>query len=110
MFYNRLFVSPLPSRLLSYWVSLVFFVSDHVESEQRKETERGAEGGSGVRNDEKAPCFEGRMGIEDSMDCGEGILKDTNATVDCQPLLRQPQEDVSTTTEKREEDGRGIGR
>jgi len=35
------------------------------------------------------------------MDCLEEILGDTNATVECQPLLRQPQEDTSTTTEAR---------
>ena len=44
------------------------------------------------------------------MDCGEEILGDTNATVECQSVLRQPQEDMSTTTEAREEDERGIGK
>jgi len=74
-----------------------------VASEQSDETERGAVGGSDVRNNAKAPCVEGRSGVEDSMDCGEEILGDTNATVECQPLLRQPQEDMSTTREAREE-------
>ena len=49
----------------------------------------------------KAPYVEGRPDVEDLMDCLEEILGDTNATVECQPLLRQPQEDTSTTTEAR---------
>ena len=44
------------------------------------------------------------------MDCGEEILGDTNVTVECQPLLRQPQEDLSTTTEVREEEEHGRER
>ena len=44
------------------------------------------------------------------MDCGKEILGDTNVTVKCQPLLRQPQEDMSTTTEVREEEEHGRGR
>jgi hypothetical protein len=40
------------------------------------------------------------------MDYGEGILGDTNAMVECQPLLRQPQEDMSTRTSAREEEER----
>ena len=43
------------------------------------------------------------------MDCGEEILGHTNATVECQPLLRQPQEDMSNTTEAREEEKRERG-
>ena len=39
-----------------------------VASEQSEEPEQGAVGGSDVRNDAKAPCVEGRPGIEDSMD------------------------------------------
>jgi len=38
--------------------------STGVESEQSNEPDRGAVSGSNVRNDEKAPCFEGRLGIE----------------------------------------------
>jgi len=72
--------------------------STGVESDQSEEPERGAVGGRDVRNDEKAPCFEGEdWGVEDSVDCGEGILGDRNATVEC-----QPQDDMSTTMEVRE--------
>jgi len=81
-----------------------------VASEQSEEPERGAVGRSDVRNDAKAPCIKGRPGVEESMDCGEVILGDTNATVECQPLLRQPQEDMSTTTEAREKEERGRGK
>ena len=81
--------------------------STGVASEQSEEPERGAVGGSDVRNNVKAPCVEGRPGVEDSIYCGEEILGDTNATVECQPLLRHPQEDMSTTTEGREEKERG---
>ena len=84
--------------------------STGVASEQSAEPERGAVGGSDVRNDAKAPCVEGRPGVENSMDCGEDILGDTNATVECLPLLRQPQEDMSTTTMMREEEERGRGK
>ena len=80
-----------------------------VASEQSDETERGAVGGSDVRNNAKAPCVEGRSGVEDSMDCGEEILGDTNATVECQPLLRQPQEDMSPTTQARRKRNEGEG-
>ena len=41
------------------------------------------------------------------MACGEETLGDTNATVECQPLVRQPQEDMSTTTETRNEEKGG---
>ena len=44
------------------------------------------------------------------MVCGENTLEDTNATVECQTLHRQPQEDTSTTTEAREEQERGRGK
>jgi len=44
------------------------------------------------------------------MDCGEEILGDTNATVECQSLLRQLQEDTSTTTVAREVEERGRGK
>jgi len=44
------------------------------------------------------------------MDCGEEILGDTNATVECQPLFWQPQEDMSTTKDSREEQERGKGK
>jgi len=64
--------------------------STGVASEHSEEPEQGAVGRSDVRNDAKAPCIDGRPGIEDSMDCGEEILGDTNVTVECQPLLRQP--------------------
>jgi len=84
--------------------------STGVASEQSEEPERGAVGGSEVRNDAKAPCVEGRPGVEDSVHCGEEILGDTYATVECQTLLRQPQEDMSTTTVAREEEERGRGR
>jgi len=43
------------------------------------------------------------------MDRGEEILGDTNATVECQPLLRQSQEDMSTTTEVRGKRNEGEG-
>jgi len=38
-----------------------------------------------------------------------GDIRDTNATVKCQPLLRQSQEDINTTTEAREKEERGRG-
>ena len=41
--------------------------------EQSEELERGAVGGSDVRNDAKAPCVERRQGVGDSMDCGQEI-------------------------------------
>ena len=44
------------------------------------------------------------------MDCGKEVLGDTKATVECQPLLWQPQEDAITSTEAREEEDRGSGR
>jgi len=44
------------------------------------------------------------------MDCGEEILGDTNASVECQPLLRQPHKDMSTTTEAWEEEERWRGK
>jgi len=47
--------------------------STGVESEHSKEPDRGAVRGSDIRNVEKAPCFEGRLGVEDSMDCGEEL-------------------------------------
>jgi len=83
--------------------------STGLASEQSEEPERGTGGGSDVRNNAKTSCVDGRPGVEDSMDCGDEILGDRNATVKCQPLLRQPQEDMSTTTEawKEEELGRG---
>jgi len=81
--------------------------STGVTSEQSEEPERGAVGGSDFRNYAKAPCVDGRPGLEDTMDCGEEILGDTNATVECQSLLRQTQEDMSTTTEARDEEKRG---
>jgi len=84
--------------------------STGVVTEQNEESERGAVGGSDVRNDGKAPGVEGRPCVEDSMDWGEEILGDTNGKVECQPLLRQPQEDKSTTTEAREEEERGRGK
>ena len=84
--------------------------STGVASEQSEEPERGAVGGSDVRNDTKAPCVEGRPSVVDTMDCGEEILGDTNVTMECQPLLRQPQEDMSTTTVARKEKERGRGR
>jgi len=84
--------------------------STGVAPELSEETELGAVGGSDIRNNAKAPCVEGRPGVEDSMDCGEEILGDTNATVECQPLLRQPQKDMSTTTEVWEEEERGRGK
>ena len=62
--------------------------STGVASEQSAEPERGAVGGSDVRNDAKAPCVEGRPVVENSMDCAEDILGDTNATVECLPILR----------------------
>ena len=65
--------------------------STAVVSEQSEEPERGAVSGNDARNNAKAPCVEGRPGVEDSMDCGDEILGDTNPTVECQPLLRQPQ-------------------
>ena len=40
----------------------------------------------------------------------EEILGDTNATVECQTLLQQPQEDMSTTTEAWEDEERGRGK
>ena len=83
--------------------------STGVESEQSKEPDQGAVRGSDVRNVEKAPCFEGGLGVEDSMDGGEEILGDTNATVECQPILRQPQEGASITMEAREEEERERG-
>jgi len=43
--------------------------STGVASEQSKEPERGAVGGSNIWNNVKAPCVDGRPGIEDSMDC-----------------------------------------
>jgi len=79
-------------------------------SEQSEEPERGAVGGSDFRNVGKTPCVEGRPGVENSMDCGEEIVGDTNATVECQASLRQPQEDMSTTTEAREKEERGRGK
>ena len=82
--------------------------STGVELEQSKEPDRGAVSGSDIRNDEKAPCFEGRLGVEDSMDCGEEILGDTHATVECQPILQQPQ-GARTTMEAREEEERERG-
>jgi len=84
--------------------------STGVASEQSEEPERGAVGGSDVRNDAKAPCVEGRRCLEQSMDCGEEILGDTNATLECQPLLRQTQKDISTTIEVREEEELGRGK
>jgi len=84
--------------------------STGVASEQCEELEQRAVGGSNVRNDAKAPCVEGRPGIQNSMDYGEEILGNTNVTVECQPLLRQPQEDINTTTEVREEEEHGRGR
>jgi len=84
--------------------------STGVASEHSEEPERGAVGGSDIRNNAKAPCVARRPDVEDLMDCGEEILGNTNATVECQPLLRQPQEDVSTTTEAREEEERGRGK
>ena len=39
--------------------------STGVALEQSEETERGAVGGSDVRNDAKAPCIEERPGVED---------------------------------------------
>ena len=80
--------------------------STGVASEQNEEPERGTVGGSDVRNNTKSPCVEGRLGVEESMDCGEEILGDTNVTVEGQPLFRQPQEDMNTTTEAREEEDR----
>ena len=57
--------------------------STGVASEQNEEPERDAVGGSDVRKkNAKAPCVDGRPGVEDSMDCGEEILGDTNATVE----------------------------
>jgi len=44
------------------------------------------------------------------MDCGEEILGETNATVECQPKLRQPDEGTRTSKEAREEEERGRGR
>ena len=81
-----------------------------VTSEHSEEQERGAVDGSYVRNDKKAPCVEGRPGVEDSMDCGEEILGETNVTVESLPLLRQPQEDMSSTTVVREEEEHGRER
>jgi len=54
-----------------------------VASEQSEEPKRGAVCGSDVRNNAKAPCVEGRPSVEESMDCGEEILGDTNPTVEC---------------------------
>jgi len=65
--------------------------STAVVSENSEEPERGAVGGNDARNNAKAPCVERRPGVEDTMDCGDEILGDTNATVECQPLIRQPQ-------------------
>jgi len=84
--------------------------STGVASQQSEETERGGVGGSDVRNNGKALCVAGRPGVEDSMDCGEEVLGDTNETVECQPLLRQPQEDMSVTTEALGEEERGRGK
>jgi len=83
--------------------------STGVASEQSEDPERGAVGGSDVRNSAKAPCVAGRPGVENSVDCGEKTV-DTNETVVCQPLLRQPQKDMSTTTEARQEEERGRGK
>jgi len=51
--------------------------STGIASEQSEEPERGAVGGSDVRNNAKAPCVEGRPDVEDSMDCGKEILGDS---------------------------------
>ena len=84
--------------------------STGVASEHSEEPERGAVGGSDIRNNAKAPCVARRPDVEDLMDCGEEILGNTNATVECQPLLRQPQENMNSTTESREEEERGRGK
>jgi hypothetical protein len=68
-----------------------------VASEQSEEPEEGAVGRSDFRNDAKVPCVVGRPGIEDSTDGREEILGDTKVKVECQPLLLQPQEDMTTT-------------
>jgi len=65
--------------------------STAVVSENSEEPERGALGGNDARNNAKTPCVERRPGDGDSMDCGDEILGDTNTTVECQPLIRQPQ-------------------
>jgi hypothetical protein len=69
--------------------------STSVASEQSEEPERSAVGGSDARNNAKAPYVDGRLGVEDSMDCGEEILGDTNATV-------ERQAPTSATTRRRE--------
>jgi len=73
-----------------------------VASEQSEEPERSAVGGSDARNNAKAPYVYGRLGVEDSMDCGEEILGDTNATVERQPP-------TSATTRRREYHNREAG-
>jgi len=65
--------------------------STAVVSENSEEPERGAVGGNDARNNAKAPCVERRPSDEDPMDCRDEILGDTNATVECQPLIRHPQ-------------------
>jgi len=57
--------------------------SSGIASEQSEEPARCAVGGCDVRNNAKAPCVEGRPGVEDLIDCGEEILGDTDATVEC---------------------------
>jgi hypothetical protein len=81
-----------------------------VASEQSEEQEWSAVDGSDVRNDAKVTCVDGRPGVEDSMDCGEEIVGEPNGTVECQLLLRQPQDVMSTTTEAGEEEERGRGK
>jgi len=78
--------------------------------EQSEESERGGIGGNDVLNNAKTSWVEGGPGAEDKMDCGEEMLRDTNATVECQPLLRQTQEHMSTTTRAPEEAERGRGK
>jgi len=65
-----------------------------VASEQFEEPERGAVGGSIFRYNTKAPRVDARTGVKDSKDYGEEVLGNTNTnkTVECQHLLRQPQD------------------
>jgi hypothetical protein len=56
--------------------------------------------GRDVRNDSKARGIEEMRDLEDSMECGEEMSEDTHTTVECQPLLKLPPEDMGAKTKE----------
>lgn len=66
-------------------------------------------GDSDFRGEVKVPYLEERRGLEESMECGEERSEDPH-TGECQPLLKQPQEDTGTKMKSWDEQERWRGR